>query len=215
MTDSFICGFGSKKLDLQELQKKFPDKKVQTLKQTHSNKVFWAPQPSDTEGDGLLSKYKEHVLVVKTADCVPILIYDDKSQSIAALHAGWRGIASQILVKGLEEIKKVSGNTEQTTVFIGPHILFESFECGLDVASQILNSIGLDLSNAESNIYRKISETKCLLNLQGILEKQAQIHFPEMHSFIPSGIDVYTDTGYHSFRRDKDNLRNLSYISLK
>ena len=80
------------------------------LKQMHSNIVHdmrdtWAAsQP--VEGDAAITALRRRRLGIQTADCVPILIADKNARVIAAVHAGWRGIAQRIAeTRGEEDFR--------------------------------------------------------------------------------------------------------------
>jgi copper oxidase (laccase) domain-containing protein len=50
-------------------------------------------------GDAVITDLKGIAIGVKTADCVPILLYDRSKNLIAAVHSGWRGTSKNMLVK--------------------------------------------------------------------------------------------------------------------
>jgi len=59
----------------------------------------------DVYCDALVSRTLKVLLAVKTADCVPILLGDSKTGAFAAVHAGWRGTSSSIIVRAIEELQ--------------------------------------------------------------------------------------------------------------
>jgi len=91
--------------------------------QVHSNNVHYCPP--DISGyiklnaDGLVSAAFGQILVIKTADCLPILIYDPEKNQVASIHAGREG-----LIKGIIEsaITALNSNNKSLVVGIGPHI---------------------------------------------------------------------------------------------
>jgi len=76
-----------------------------------------------------------HVLAgVKTADCVPLLIGDERTGSFAAVHAGWRGTFAGIVFYALERMGKEYGaRPEDVTVAIGPAAASCCYEVGPEV----------------------------------------------------------------------------------
>ena len=75
---------------------------VSTLKQIHSNLVLLADRTGVVgEGDALITNRAGLAIAIRTADCYPILLADSKNEAIAAIHAGWRGTAAQIVGKTL------------------------------------------------------------------------------------------------------------------
>lgn len=73
-------------------------------------------------GDGLFTKEKNICLLIKTADCLPILIVETQQRIIAAFHAGRVGTLAHIAQKGIEKIKKLNGNPKFIRVIFGPCI---------------------------------------------------------------------------------------------
>jgi hypothetical protein len=68
---------------------------------------------------------------VKTADCIPILLYDTRKRIVAAVHAGWRGTVSRIVQKTIELMKPESPS--DLHAIIGPGISLQQFEVGDEV----------------------------------------------------------------------------------
>src|SRR5436189_4746081 len=74
-----------------------PPASVVTLRQIHSDIIVYAAGPGCVaEGDALLSDTPGQLVGVKTADCLPILLVDERHRAVAAVHAGWRGAVSRI-----------------------------------------------------------------------------------------------------------------------
>ncbi len=84
-------------------------------KQVHATTMHFDPQPmdrnlpSDLEGDGLATARPGHALVVKTADCQPVLLAHQSGKYVAALHVGWRGNVAGFPVIGVEQFCKEYG----------------------------------------------------------------------------------------------------------
>ncbi len=70
------------------------------------------------DADGLISETPGQVLAVKTADCLPVLIYNPVKKRVAAIHAGRRGLEKLIIQEAVTEIQ----NPEALKIGIGPHI---------------------------------------------------------------------------------------------
>lgn len=71
---------------------------------------------------------------VSTADCIPVLLYDEEHHAVAAIHAGWRGTLARIVHKTIQEMK-FSYNTDpkKLKAVIGPGISLDNFEVGDEV----------------------------------------------------------------------------------
>lgn len=104
---------------------------IQWLEQIHSTSVTTigrhSPQP--ILGDALITQEKNIALAVMTADCLPILLYDPHSEKIAAIHAGWRGLAHGIVKNTFDKIS----TTGSVYAYLGPCIGSKVFEVGKEV----------------------------------------------------------------------------------
>jgi YfiH family protein len=87
--------------------------------------------------DALVTSTPGIGLVVTVADCVPILLYDQRRHAIGAVHAGWRGTAGQIVVRAIETMQEQFGTRSQDIVaWIGPAAGSCCYKVGDEVASQ-------------------------------------------------------------------------------
>jgi polyphenol oxidase len=84
--------------------------------------------------DALISNTPKILLAVKTADCVPVLIADQKTGAFAALHAGWRGTSTSIVLKAIGQLQSEYGTrAEDLLAAIGPAANTCCYEVGSDV----------------------------------------------------------------------------------
>lgn len=107
------------------------------LQQTHSNiAVYIDDDFKKCEADASYTDQKNQVCVVMTADCLPILITNKQGTEIAAIHAGWQGLA-----KGIIEatIKKLKSDPNDLMAWLGPAIGPNVFEVGADVHELFIN----------------------------------------------------------------------------
>ena len=87
--------------------------------------------------DAVMTNQKGVCVGVSTADCIPVLLYDEEHHAVAAIHAGWRGTLARIVHKTIQEMK-FSYNTapKKLKAVIGPGISLENFEVGDEVYEQ-------------------------------------------------------------------------------
>lgn len=107
-------------------------------RQVHSSNVLWmreAGRPERT--DAVITDVPGLCVCVKTADCIPVLLYDTRHGVVAAAHAGWRGTVSRIVVNTLELMGSVPSDVH---AIIGPGISQEAFEVGDEVYQTFLNA---------------------------------------------------------------------------
>lgn len=90
-----------------------------------------------SDSDAVITNLPGICLAVKTADCVPVLLFDKKYKVIAAVHAGWRGTLKGIAMKTVKSMISAF-NTDPANIFagIGPSISLRVYEVGQEVWSQ-------------------------------------------------------------------------------
>lgn len=195
--DQHLIFFGKNAADLDKISQVYPDITFRTIHQTHSDVCVLSSSTSQN-ADAHYTREPNIGLIVKTADCLPILTYDKSRNLILAIHAGWRGIENQITAKSLQQC-----DFTPSRIFIGPHILQNSFEVDLDVKEKLLKVF----AQPNDQIFRHDHHKFCI-NLSAILENQLPIK-PETLS-----LDTVTDLRFNSYRRDRANAgRNLSFIA--
>lgn len=101
-------------------------------RQVHSDNVLWMREAGRPEAtDAVITDKPGLCVCVKTADCIPVLLYDERQRIVAAVHAGWRGTVSRIVQKTIEQMKP--HNPKDLHAIIGPGISLEWFEVGDEV----------------------------------------------------------------------------------
>ncbi|MDE2091368.1 MAG: peptidoglycan editing factor PgeF [Gammaproteobacteria bacterium] len=107
------------------------------LKQTHSAKVAHlnghAPQRSPT-ADAAVTQSSGEVCVVMTADCLPVVFCDRNANTVAAAHAGWRGMAAGVLEATLAAMQTPA---ENILAWLGPAIGQLAYEVGDEVRAAL------------------------------------------------------------------------------
>ncbi len=209
----FVFFFGNAQADLETLKIKFPALQFARLKQTHSDIVVASDHPTENQviGDAHFTDQAGLALVSVTADCVPILIYDQGQKRIAAVHAGWRGVAQRILPKTISALLNLGSHSQDLILALGPHIQFQSFEVGTDVKEQILASV----MTVKPNHFLDLSQGKARVNLLGVLQSQLDEMQISKKQCWCSHEDTFKNLSLHSFRRDRDLAgRQCSFIQL-
>ncbi len=107
-----------------------------TARQTHSDLVLRVegPPAQPLTSDALVTDVPGLVLAVKTADCVPVLLVDVKKRAVAAIHAGWRGMAKRIVEKTVGALRREYGSQpHHLHAAIGPGIAACCYSVGDEV----------------------------------------------------------------------------------
>lgn len=132
------------------------------LEQTHSTICVNIDEDSLRQADAAITRKPNQVLIILTADCLPILLCNKQGTEVAAIHAGWRGLANGIIEN---TISNLDSNTCDLFAWVGPSICFKCFEVGFDVYDSFQKK------HPFSKDYFKPFEQKWHANLAGIAEQ--------------------------------------------
>jgi purine-nucleoside/S-methyl-5'-thioadenosine phosphorylase / adenosine deaminase len=192
-----LHGFGTRQVDVPGL---FAN--LATLKQIHSARCVEAGGRCGVlgEGDALLEDTPGAVVAVKTADCIPILLVDERRRAVAAVHAGWRGTAAGIAAHAAAAMSERFGTrVEDLHAAIGPGIGKCCYEVGPEVAAQF----GL--------------EGRTHLDLPEINRARLEeIGIPKDRIYVSHLCTMCRAQEFHSFRRDKEAAGRLhSFVGIR
>ena len=149
VTDSSHGSFGSfKNLDVSKKLLKIinlqniTEKNLVFARQVHGDKVHRCLKGEHGQvkqnADALVTQNKNQILVIKTADCVPILLYEPRKKVVAAIHAGRKSLIKRIISKTINEmIKNYRISPKYLKAFIGPHIRKDDY----DLKAKILKKL--------------------------------------------------------------------------
>ncbi len=186
-----VISVSSKNPDPTEDKKPDKNKMIIPAQKEYQNK----------DEDGLITNSPGTALAIRTADCVPILIFDPQKSVISALHSGWKGTRLAILKEAVLKMKThFNSHIYDIHVLTGPHIHDCCYEIKEDVANQFKNS--------DAIVQR---DKKIYLNMLTQIKLTAQqIGIKHLDS-----IDLCTACNqngqrFFSYRRDK-NLKGYQY----
>lgn len=74
----------------------------------------------EEDGDALVSSASGASVGVVTADCVPVLAASADGRAVAAIHAGWRGLAAGVIEAGVEALRRHAGDGQALVCAVGP-----------------------------------------------------------------------------------------------
>ncbi|MCL2842861.1 MAG: peptidoglycan editing factor PgeF [Oscillospiraceae bacterium] len=94
------------------------------------------------EGDGLVTVAKGVTLAVFTADCIPILLWDENTGAVGAVHAGWRSTVQDIAGVAVKKFAALGAGPAHIRAAIGPGIGLCCFETGPEVPEAVLDALG-------------------------------------------------------------------------
>ncbi|MDR9497809.1 MAG: peptidoglycan editing factor PgeF [Hydrogenovibrio sp.] len=181
------------------------------LSQTHSThcQTLQFPLPAEPpRADASWTREKGLACAVLTADCAPILLTDEAGTMVAAIHAGWRGLANGIVAETLKTLPVPAGALR---AWVGPAICPAHFEVGPEVLAQFKARFAQADAFFQPN--RSGQESHYLANLPGLV-KIALLH-EGVRDVTLSGLCTYADAErFYSYRRDGQTGRQASLIWL-
>lgn len=185
---------------------------VYTLDQIHSDKVIYIKRLTGKkyQGDGLITD-KKIFLGVYTADCLPILLYDTRNKTIAAVHAGWRGLLSGIILNTIEYMARMGSDKKRIIVAVGPHIRKCCYEISRELADKFFTKYKYLHKKSGSKAKLKAREHFSLTDVA-----LGQLRYASIPSVNVDTLNICTscNTKFYSYRRDHNNNRMLNTIGL-
>jgi polyphenol oxidase len=189
-------------------------KSPQWLEQIHGIKVVNAKSDGLVRtADGSYSNEKGQACVVMTADCLPILLCDEKGTQVAAIHCGWRSLAKGITERALA---KFSASPKKILAYLGPAISQPNFEVGVDVLEAFFK--------AARNPNHADAIAKAFISAQRPLHFYADIYALARAELNALGVtNIYGGDyctydqvdDFYSYRREKTTGRMASLIWLE
>ena len=202
---------------LNDLNFKFGE--VLLLNQVHGDKVVLIDDIKKIHGtqnlpkaDGIVTNLKNVAIGIVTADCAPIIFYDEEKQVIGACHAGWKGAKLGIIQETVKKMHELGATN--ICAIIGPMIQQQSYEISLEFYNDFIEE------NIDNKKYFMTigNSSKMLFNLCKYVEDKLVRN--EILSIENSAIDTYSnEQNYFSYRRSNhhnqtDCGRNISVIAI-
>ncbi len=178
------------------------------LNQVHGNEVVCLSAddeaPDVHTADGAFTQATDTVLVVMTADCLPVVLADATGCSLAVVHAGWRGLAAGVLGNALSYFD----SNEPVSAWLGPAIGPQAFEVGEEVKDAFITS------SLENEIYFKPGDkkNKFMADLYGLATADLNRH-RSVNVFGGSHCTVSERDQFHSHRRDGAQSGRMATIA--
>jgi YfiH family protein len=175
------------------------NRKIYMPIQKHTDKVLILDSDLDRKiADAVVTKRKDVIIGVQTADCVPILLYDAKAHAIGAVHAGWRGTAARILNETIRSMEdRFSSSVSNILVAIGPSIK----GCCYNVGYEVIEAV--DTATGKGDYWTKKGE-KYFIDLPSVNKQQAvSSGIPPENIWISEDCTFCLPEKYYSYRRAK------------
>ncbi len=203
-------------LKLNELQKKFLLSQLNLdlpepvhIRQVHGDKIVIVDK--DTlqrdrvleEADGLLTKSPCLPLAIRSADCVPVFLFDEKKFGIGLIHVGWKGYQKNIVRQTIERMEKQwRSDPRDIKVHFGPSIR----SCCYEIGNEFLEYFPNEVMSRDGRLY---------LDLIGMNQNQLVRLGVRKENISDCGICTCCDKNYFSHRREGESAgRMISLIML-
>ncbi|MDB1124793.1 peptidoglycan editing factor PgeF [Vibrio algarum] len=172
------------------------------LNQTHSDHVIVLKQPTTEvlDGDGAITSVPKVICTVMTADCLPVLLTDTEGAKVAAVHAGWRGLADGILENAVKNF------TKPVIAWLGPAIGVSAFEVGQDVVD-----IFVSHSQQAQKAFLAKDNGKYLADMNMLATQR--LNYAGVKTVYRSNMCTFEDSEkFYSYRRDGVTGRQATFI---
>ncbi len=222
---SLNCGPGSndKKNKIKEnlkivknkISKK--SKNIFLLHQVHSNKFIFINKnfnlsQKKIKADAVITNQPKLPIAVLTADCVPILLYDNKKNMVAAIHAGWKGAFKGLIGKVINFMKKKGCKKNNIYAAVGPCIGPNSYNVKDDFKKRFLKK------DRKNKIFFKNRKKIIYFDLPNYVRSQLKLN--QIVNIDMKNIDTFNQkNNFFSARRalvskHDDYGRNISIIMI-
>ena len=178
--------------------------------QEHGTEVAWVQRVDDTDAghaDAVVSTLAGIPVGVLTADCVPVLLAMDGGRLVAAVHAGWRGVAAGVVPSAFEAMERAAPGWRSVTAVIGPHIGV----CCYEVDSPVIERLRIRFAKLLDSALTPVNLEHSMLDL-GVLVRleliRAGVPPADVGSF-PDACTCCDAARFHSHRRDADRAGRL------
>jgi YfiH family protein len=219
---------GDASLDYRGIMKRHSDLQIGNLviprdslviaEQTHSRLVHnclpedggagFAEHPQIKEADGLISNIPGQFLLIRTADCSPILLWDEERLVVCALHSGREGTRKNISGQAIHQLVHDYGcRPENLKAIIGPGICEQHYEVSPRIYEEFLSSLEEKGIKAVSNSFRRLA-IQATIRMQLL---QAGLKDDDIKCYPTC---TYESPEHFSFRRDGTHNRQINVIGI-
>lgn len=212
MTHDFSC--------LREQRSSVPEEELVAYypHQTHTDRVMvvdeafllLTPEEKKQQGEGIdaliscgaVARPGSCILGISTADCIPVIVYDEEHHAAAAIHAGWRGTQKRIVANAVEMMQREYGTVPaRCRAVIGPGISMDSFEVG-DEVYEAFAEAAFTMDDRVARRYPcRMGGERWHIDLKEI--NRREFNRLGVRSVEVSAIDTFTDTRFFSARREQ------------
>ncbi len=184
--------------------------KVVNIRQVHGKRIIIAASKSYKDddsiqqADAIITEDPDVPIAVRTADCVPIFLFDPKQKVIAIVHAGWRSTQKKIAQETLKRMKaKFKTNPKDVKAALGPALQ----SCCYEVTEEFLDYFPKEIKRRDEKLYLDLGlANRHQLMALGVLPR----------NIFDCKTCTFCGKNYFSYRKDKEKAgRMLSFMMLR
>ena len=145
-------------------------KKLILITQTHSSKVIRITKNNldkNIKADGVITSLNNVILGILTADCAPVIIYDDKNKFVCNLHSGWKGSLNNISQTAIKLFDKYQIKRKNLTAIVGPCLGAKNYE-----VDKNFQRMFIEKNIKYSKFFRYKNKKKSYFNLRALINYQ-------------------------------------------
>jgi YfiH family protein len=145
-------------------------KKLILITQTHSSKVIRITKnnlDNNLKADGVITSLNNVVLGILTADCAPVIIYDDKNKFVCNLHSGWKGSLNNISQTAIKLFDKYQIKRKNLTAIVGPCLGVKNYEVDKNFQRMFIKK-----NIKYTKFFRYKNKKKSYFNLRALINYQ-------------------------------------------
>ena len=214
--EGVIALFGDRRATEAAVKAAFPQLNFRYLRQTHSSIVVKSSAGDPPEADAHWTRERGVALAIRTADCAPALIASRADSAVAAVHAGWRGLESEIILKTGVALLAAGSAPPECFAMLGPSIGPSSFEAGVDVAQRLEATFAKARFDQRETSFAGAhpDPAKRYVDLRKIALAQIRASGVPTENVFAQDVDTFINKNYWSFRRDAAQAgRQISFIA--
>ena len=191
-------------------------KKLILIKQTHSSKIIRITKNNlnkNIKADGVITTLNDVVLEILTADCAPVIIYDNNNKFVCNLHSGWKGSLNNISQKAIKLFDKYQVKRKNLSAIVGPCLGVKNYEVDKNFEKRFIKK-----DVRYSKFFQYKNKQKSYFNLRALINFQlSELGLKQIYNI---NRDTYSnDNLFFSHRRathkgQKTTGRLINLISL-
>jgi YfiH family protein len=198
--------------------KKIPVSRLVIADQTHSALVHICREEDNGAGlgshpqlpvvDGLATNIPNQFLLIRTADCTPIILMDRVQMAVAALHSGREGTRKNIAGEGVRALVENYGSQPKDIIaYIGAGICHSHYEVSAELYDDFNSSLTSAGLNPDTSLHRHVNIRKTIF--QQLIK--AGLTFRNIENITDC---TFEDTNYHSYRREGTHNRQINLVGI-